>query len=122
VVGVLSSAGEAWIAMFGLLLIVLVSVAMSRDWRAIPWGSVGMGFALQFWLAVLLLRTGVGVEALNWLSCKALQLLNHVHRGSFFVFGEALVTDTFAFGVLPVIIFVSTLCAMLLHAGFLQAP
>ena len=111
---------ETWVAMCGLGLLLAVSTAASVDRAAVRWRPVAAGLLLQFWLAILLLRTGVGVAALGTLSCAAQHLLSHARAGGAFVFGEALVGGSFAFGVLPIVVFVSALCAVLLHAGILR--
>jgi CNT family concentrative nucleoside transporter len=112
-------------SLFGLVVMVGIAWALSENRRAIRWRPVVWGLALQFILAILILRTGFGrafFEAVN--ACFAV-LTSASKEGSKFVFGK--LTESYdigaivAFQVLPVIIFVSSLAAILQHLRIIQA-
>ena len=112
---------EAVAALFGLALIVLIGWLLSRKRGAVRWRTVATGFLIQYWIAVLLLRTSVGLSTISWLECQVASLLGHAREGAIFVFGpEILAMRTFAFDVLPVIIFFSSFCSVLAQLGILQ--
>lgn len=110
---------QQWVAVVGLGVLILGCYAASLDRRRVRWRPVLAGFLLQFWLAVACLRTPIGLAGIQWAACQVSALLGHAGRGASFVFGE-LATSVWAFSVLPVTIFFSSLCAVLLHLGFLQ--
>ena len=104
---------EQWCAVAGLGAIVLGCYFASLDRQAVRWRPVVCGFILQFWIAVVCLRTPVGLSGVRWAGCQVSALLAHAHHGAAFVFGSA--TDSvWAFAVLPVTIFFSSLCAVFL--------
>lgn len=46
------------------------------------------GLALQFYFALLILRTTAGYEAFNWLGERVSEFLDHTDAGVEFVFGK----------------------------------
>jgi len=84
------------------------------------------GLALQFILAVLILRTSLGQSIFSYARIFVTEVIGFSNAGAKFVFGEKLVFGSestlpvFAFSVLPTIIFVSSLMAVLFHFGILQ--
>ena len=110
---------DRWLPVLGLGLLVGGCYLGSRARRMVRWRPVVAGLALHFWLAVLMLRTAIGVGAVRWAACQAEQLLAHAAVGGRFVFGD-LVLSVWAFKVLPVTMFFASLCSVLLHVGVLQ--
>ena len=84
------------------------------------------GLALQFILAVLILRTSLGQSIFSYARIFVTEMIGFSNAGAKFIFGETLVFGSestlpvFAFSVLPTIIFVSSLMAVLFHFGILQ--
>lgn len=112
---------EAAFAGLGLLLLVLGCYGCSTNRRGVRWWPVLVGFSLQFWLALLVLRSSAGRAGLAWLACRATRFLSHANFGRDFVFGTSpALIGTFAFGVMPVTIFFGAFCAVALHLGLLQ--
>jgi CNT family concentrative nucleoside transporter len=105
---------------------------MSSHRRRIPWRIVGGGMALQFVFALLILKTDPGQMVFVWMGDFFKQILSYVDHGSAFLFnvyprpGDDLMPPvytlwrSFAFGVLPTVIFFSSLMAILYHVGFMQ--
>ncbi len=131
ILGLLALAGLAW-----LLSIDRANVA----WRVVVWG-----IALQIVFALFILRTDLGRDVFDTASSVVVALLGFTEDGARFIFGN-LVDDTvpvgtgtagqgdfselpgqvartgasFAFNVLPTIIFFSSLMTVLYHLGVMQ--
>ena len=102
-----------------------IAWGLSENRRKIRWRPVVWGLGLQFIIAFLILRTGFGrafFEAVN--ACFAV-LTDATKEGAKFVFGKLPesydIGAIVAFQVLPVIIFVSSLAAILQHLRIIQA-
>ncbi len=111
---------ERLISLLGLVVMVALALAMSADRRKVNLRLVGAGVGLQFFLALLVLKTAPGQTLFGHMGAFFTALLNYVDAGSGFVFGEAFGEHFFAFKVLPTIIFFSALTAVLYYLGLLQ--
>src|ERR1700761_3106529 len=105
----------------GLVAIVASAYLFSTQRSAIQkWG-----IALQFTFAFLVLKTPLG-QAFYAVSLFVNALLNYTAAGSSFVFGDKLGLKNdqfgviFAFQVLPIVIFISSLFAILYYLGVMQ--
>ncbi|XP_006878064.1 PREDICTED: sodium/nucleoside cotransporter 1-like [Chrysochloris asiatica] len=85
------------------------------SWRAVIWG-----LGLQFALGLFVIRTEPGFIASQWLGDQIQIFLSYTVAGSSFVFGDALVNDTYAFQVLPIIIFFNCVMSVLYYVGLMQ--
>ncbi|XP_052334537.1 solute carrier family 28 member 3-like isoform X5 [Oncorhynchus keta] len=85
------------------------------SWRTLLWGV-----ALQFLFGVIILRTKAGFTAVDWLGHQVEVFLSYADTGSRFVFGDKYTDHFFAFQVLPIVVFFSTVISMLYHLGFMQ--
>jgi CNT family concentrative nucleoside transporter len=125
--------------LIGLVLIASIAVAWSTNRRAIKLRTVAWGFGLQLLFAVIVLKTGVGQTAFQFLGDRIRQLLEYSAAGSSLVFGplgnRAVWSDimtrvlgpsgeqygvVFAFQILPTIIFIAALFAILYYFGVMQ--
>lgn len=113
------------LSLFGLLVIVGIGWVASTDRSQIPWRVIGWGLSLQLLFGLFVLKTDIGRAIFDGLNIAVVKLLGFTTQGSDFIFqnlqGQAsgwLVT--FAFGVLPTIIFFSSLMAVLYHLGVMQ--
>ncbi len=108
----------------GLCVCLAVAYILSTDRKAIKWRTVAWGLGLQLFFAFLVIEWSFGQKILKTGADAVSGLLAHSADGSAMVFGrlgtpgDAL--STFAFAVLPTIIFVSALFAMLYHLGIMQ--
>jgi CNT family concentrative nucleoside transporter len=108
----------------GLLTMLTVAYTLSTNRRAIRWRTVIWGLGLQIVFAFLVIKWPYGQIALHAGSSAVTQMLGHSADGSTMVFGrlgtpgDAL--STFAFAVLPTIIFVSAFFAVLYYVGIMQ--
>lgn len=135
---------ERLISLFGLFVMIFFAWTLSSHRSKVPWRVVAGGLALQFALAVLVLKTDPGRESFRLLGDAFNNLLDCVDEGSSVVFGASrsldisdAVTPTVdrnentttvtgfqehfvAFKVLPTIIFFSSFMAILYHLGVVQ--
>ena len=111
--------------LIGIFTIFLIAYIASYDRKKIKWRPVIVGFALQFLLAFLTMRTEVGTFVLLKMSGAANEVIAQANEGIKFLFGgmytpESNIVFVMAFNVLPIIIFFSSLIALLYHIGVMQ--
>ncbi len=115
-------------SLVGMLVLVLIAILFSNNRSAIRLRTVGGAFALQAGLGALVLYVPIGKEMLQSLSAGVTQVISYANDGMDFLFGglvgEAAFSSglgfIFALRVLPVIIFFSSLIAVLYHLGIMQ--
>ena len=122
-------------AAVGIACFILIVAALSSNLRAVSWRTVGWGLALQFSLALFILKLEVGGVRPGYVlfgvvARAVARFLEFTNAGSRFVFGGLADPDilskvlpdgfVFAFTALPTIIFASSFFAMLYHLGILQ--
>jgi CNT family concentrative nucleoside transporter len=108
------------IPLLGMLVILAVAALLSKNRKAIPWRTVGIGLALQILVALFVLRTGLGYVLMSKVSTAFVRVLNCSFAGSEFVFGEMGKNHgsfgfVFGFQALPMIIFVASLFSILYY-------
>jgi CNT family concentrative nucleoside transporter len=106
----------------GILSILLVCVLFSKHRRAIRPSVILWGVGLQLTFAYIVLRTPAA-NAFKTVSDKVNALIGYSQAGSKFVFGDQLGGSqpvVFAFQVLPIVIFISSLFAILYYFGVMQ--
>ncbi len=130
--------------LLGLVVILAIAWLLSYDRRRVPWRLVGMGVLLQAAFGVLVLKTSPGRWFFERVGGVVNGLLAFSREGAHFIFGnlvantvpvgvpgpgDALDTSagfvaqslsSFAFGVLPTIVFFSTLMTVLYYLGVMQ--
>ncbi|MCA9624616.1 MAG: hypothetical protein KC731_36580, partial [Myxococcales bacterium] len=110
----------------GLLVMIAIAYALSRDRRHVRWRLVAMGVVLQLVLGLFTL-TAPGRYIFTKFNDVVAGLLGFTAAGSTFLFGELAkpmgqnLGAYFTFGVLPTIIFFSSVMAVLYHLGVMQA-
>jgi concentrative nucleoside transporter, CNT family len=123
-----------WIGLVGMVVIVAIALALSKNRRAIRWRTIGWAFALQLAFAFLVLYWERGKQALESLSSGVSRAIGFADQGSGFLFGWlAGPMDTvgektglplrgfiFAFKVLPIIIFICAFFSILYYFGVIQ--
>ena len=107
-------------ALLGLVIFIAIAYAMSSSRKKIPWKLVGIGVALQWLFAILILKTDMGNYIFDKLGIMVTTMLNYSDDGARFIFGQAFEEHYFAFKVLPTIIFVSALMSVLYYSGIMQ--
>ena len=107
----------------GIVVILAIAVALSSNRRAIRLRIVGAAFALQAFVAWLVLYTSWGRAGIATLSEGVGQLLGYATQGTEFLFGPSAanpLAHSFAIAALPVIIFFASLVAILYYLGVMQ--
>ena len=110
---------------FGLIVILGIGIALSRNRRAISWRVVAWGVGLQLLFAIFVLRVPIGQKIFTALGAVVTKILGFSYAGSEFVFGEigkqhSSIGVVFAFQIMPAIIFVSALFAIMYYLGIMQ--
>jgi CNT family concentrative nucleoside transporter len=118
--------GSRLTGIFGLILILGIGFALSKNRKAISWRVVGWGVGLQVAFAIFVLRIPVGRTIFSALGAFVTAILHFSYAGSEFVFGEigkqhSNIGVVFAFQIMPAIIFVSALFAIMYYLGIMQA-
>ena len=113
----------------GLLVMVLLAWTMSSNRTRVPWRVIIMGLLLQVTFAVLILKTTLGHQIFTSMGDLFQFTIDHVEAGTMFVFGinssdnivpRGSLLRSIAFGVLPTIVFFSSLMSILYYLGFMQ--
>ena len=122
-------------ALMGIVAFILTAVACSVNPSGIRWSFVARGVMLQVVLAAVILKLSVGgvrpgYIVFTWLAAGVTRFLEFTSVGAVFVFGE--IADpqamasvfpngfVLAFAALPIIVFVSSVFAVLYHLGVIQ--
>ncbi|XP_069332432.1 solute carrier family 28 member 3 [Eulemur rufifrons] len=104
----------------GLIMYIVLLFLFSKHPTRVYWRPVFWGIGLQFLLGLLILRTDPGFIAFNWLGKQVQTFLEYTDAGASFVFGEKYKDHFFAFKVLPIVVFFSTVMSMLYYLGLMQ--
>src|SRR5579871_1503220 len=113
---------DRFTGILGILAILLVSFLFSKHRKSIRPSVVLWGLGLQLTFAFIVLRTPAGF-VFKAASDKVNSLIGYSFAGSRFVFGDQLGGSQpviFAFQVLPIIIFISSLFSILYYLGVMQ--
>ncbi|MEW9799356.1 NupC/NupG family nucleoside CNT transporter [Alteromonas sp. CYL-A6] len=105
-------------SLIGIALLLFIAWAMSSSRSGINWRTVGGAFALQATIGALILYFEPGKQALLQLTRFVANIIDYSQQGINFLFGpvgDKSIGFIFAFNVLPVIIFFSSLIAVLYH-------
>ncbi|XP_054439277.1 solute carrier family 28 member 3 [Pteronotus mesoamericanus] len=104
----------------GLIMYIVLLFLFSKYPTKVYWRPVFWGLGLQFLLGLLILRTEPGFMAFNWLGKQVQTFLAYTDAGASFVFGEKYTDHFFAFKILPIVVFFSTVMSMLYYLGLMQ--
>lgn len=127
-------------SLFGLFVMVGIAWLLSVNRRQIRWRPVILGIALQLVFALIVLQPALQETFFTWVDVGVRRLLSFSEAGANFVFqtveghqildakGEAAFfigrisppVKTFAFWILPTIVFFSSLMAVLYHLGVMH--
>ena len=111
----------------GMLFLLGGAYLFSTSRKSIKLKTVLWGLGLQLALGFFVLRSGFGSTVFSFLGNGANKLLSFSYAGSTFVFGDlglpkelSRLGFSFAFQVLPTIIFIAAFFAVLYHIGVMQ--
>ncbi len=113
------------LSLSGLGVFILIAWLLSEDRRRINVRLVLWGIALQFFFAIVILKTAPGRYVFDIARIAMTKVLNFTDIGASFLFGN-LTSDPamgamVAFKVLPTIIFVASIMGVLYYYGVIQA-
>lgn len=111
-------------SLVGMATLIAIAVAFSYNRRAIRLRTVGGAFLIQAGLGAFVLYVPFGQKVLKTVSDAVSQVVLYANDGIGFLFGGLANADSvgfvFAVKVLPVIIFFSSLTAVLYYLGIMQ--
>ncbi|MCI0509856.1 CNT family concentrative nucleoside transporter [Chromohalobacter marismortui] len=114
----------AIMSLVGMATLILIAVLFSSNRRSIRLRTVGGAFAIQAAIGAFVLYIPFGQAVLATISEGVSQVIVYANDGIDFLFGGLANPDkvgfVFAFKVLPVIIFFSSLIAVLYHLKIMQ--
>jgi CNT family concentrative nucleoside transporter len=106
------------VSLIGVALMLLIAFALSSHRKSINWRTVGGAFAIQASVGALVLYFPPGKQFLLSLTSYVENIISYSQDGITFIFGplgNKSMGFIFAFNVLPVIIFFSSLITVLYH-------
>ena len=111
-------------SLIGIVLLPAIAWVLSTDRSAVNLRTVGFAFVLQASIGGIALFTDWGYAALRTASEYVATLLSYSQAGIDFMFGSLVSSESlgfiFAFSVLPVVVFFSSLIAVLYHVGVMH--
>lgn len=110
--------------LLGIFVVLGIAFLLSQARTSINLRTVLGGLAIQFAFAFIVLKWEAGRAGLNWFTMRVQDVINFANEGIGFLFGPLANPDTlgmiFAFNVLTIIIFFSSLISVLYHLGIMQ--
>lgn len=121
---------QLFMSIVGMLVLIAIAVLFSSNRRAIKFRTVGGAFLIQLIIGALVLYVPAGRSVLEGVSNGVSKVIGYGQDGMSFIFG-GLVSDkmfevfggggfVFALRVLPIIVFFSSLIAVLYYLGIMQ--
>ncbi len=112
-------------AFLGIIALLGIAFLLSENRKAIRLRTVSMAFLVQVSFAALVLYFDAGKSALESVSSVVQNVISYSTDGIAFLFGNLALAQNqtgfiFAFQVLPVIIFFSSLMSVLYYLGIMQ--
>jgi CNT family concentrative nucleoside transporter len=113
-----------FIGILGIIVILAIAFAFSSNRKAINLRVVGAAFALQAFVAAIVLFWDRGRAFIDTLSTGVLAIIQFANAGIDMVFGPLANTEivgfSFAINVLPIIIFFAALMSVLYHLRIME--
>ena len=110
------------ISLIGIGILLIIPYLFSRNRDSVDYRTVMGAFLIQMTIGGVTLYSQIGISTLNTFSNGVSSILNNAQEGIEFVFGEIGALEfgfIFAFQVLPIIVFFSSLVALLYHIGLM---
>ncbi len=113
---------DSLVSLSGILVLFGIAYGLSAKRKHVNWQTVGFALLLQFTLGGIALYLPAGVAVLEAVSNGVSSILNNAQDGIDFVFGSIGAFEVgfiFAFHVLPVIVFFSSLVSVFYYLGIM---
>ena len=110
------------ISIIGVATLLAVATLMSSSWRSINFRTVGIAFAFQLGIGLLVFYSTFGGQVLEAITGGVQHVIDYGRVGVEFVFGELAglkLGFIVAFNVLPIIIFFSSFMAVMYYLGIM---
>jgi CNT family concentrative nucleoside transporter len=110
----------------GMLVLLVISIFLSKSRKSINWRTVGLGLSAQLLLAVGVLKVPFIQAIFEWVGGIFVSILNFTMAGTEFLFNSFVSNQldnalvNFAVTILPTIIFFSALTSVLFYLGVIQ--
>jgi CNT family concentrative nucleoside transporter len=114
---------NVFVGLLGAIALFLFAWFLSSDKKKINWRTIIVAFALQVCLGAFVIYVPFGKALVSGMSSVVTDLLEQSKSGAQFVFSDLADEKSsfyFAFQVLPVIVFFSSLVSVLYHYGIMQ--
>lgn len=110
--------------LFGILVVLGIAFLLSNAKKSINYRTILVGLAIQVSFAFIVLKWEAGRKGLTWFSDKVQNVIDYAGEGIGFLFGPMANAEkfgfVFAFQVLTIIIFFSSLISVLYYIGIMQ--
>lgn len=112
--------------LLGMAVLVLIGVLFSQDRKHINWRLIGIGLAIQFVLAIGILKVQWVQSTFDVVGQGFVKIISFTDFGADFLFSSFVTGNaeaaviSFAFRILPTIVFFSALTSLLYYIGLLQ--
>ena len=111
------------VSLLGIVMLLGIAFVLSSSRRSISWRTVGGAFAVQALIGAFILYFEPGIKFLHAATKFVGNIIGYSQQGINFIFGplgDQSMGFIFAFNVLPVIVFFSSLIAVLYHLGIMS--
>ncbi|WP_102346397.1 NupC/NupG family nucleoside CNT transporter [Bacillus sp. Marseille-P3661] len=109
---------------FGIFVVLGIAFLLSSARKDINPRTIIFGLAIQLSFAFIVLKWETGRSALNWITMRVQDIIGYANEGLTFLFGPLASAEefgfVFAFQVLTIIIFFSSLISVLYYLGIMQ--
>lgn len=107
-------------AFFGCIIWIICASLISNQIRVVNWHHILNAIYVQFVFGLLVMRTQVGVDVMEFFSSTFVRFFNFSIAGAEFVFGDLLKYGTFVLIIVPVIVYIAAVVYLLFHLGWIQ--
>ncbi|MGB0368334.1 MAG: NupC/NupG family nucleoside CNT transporter [Flavobacteriales bacterium] len=112
--------------LLGMAVLVGIGFLFSQDRKSINWKLIGTGLAIQLVLAVAILKISIVQSGFDAVGQGFVKMISFTDFGTDFLFSSFITGSSeaavisFAFRILPTIVFFSALTSLLYYIGLLQ--
>ncbi|KAK7110550.1 hypothetical protein V1264_014401 [Littorina saxatilis] len=108
-------------SLIGLIGFIIILFLVSKNPAKVNWHTVLWGIAIQWVLAVIILRTHWGLVLFEWVGDRVSEFLEFALTGAEFVFGKDYFRHRLAMLTVSIMLFFNSVIHLLFHLGAIQA-